>query len=496
MRMLRESYAKTPRGRVLAMPVLTAVAVAAGVPLQAPHAPVPVLRDPPAARLPLRSLDDMEASNPLVLPAAAAPPEPALSTVSEAPLAPHEVFGFAPYWTLGQSADFAVDRLSTVAYFGVDVNADGSLIDTGNGWIGFQSQKFADLVTRSHADGDRVVLTVKTFDPYALHSLANAAGASATLIAQLSEAIRAKNLDGANLDFEGTGSADRTAFAAFIRRVADGLHAQNRNWQVTVDTYASSASDGAGWFDVASMQPSVDAFFVMAYDMYEPGIASPNAPLTGYHSNDQSAVEAYAAAVPRQKVLLGVPFYGYDWVTADNQPNRQSSTAPTPVSYAQVTAAGHQPYWDAHGNVPWTAYQQGGQWHEVYYDDPTSVALKARWASDSHILGVGIWALGMDGSDPAMIAAMVGKQRPLKPELSGPNGPSPTPSGQAPADAGSGGGPSPASPQSSSPSPQWPPASPSPSPSASPSPSPSQSPSPSPSPSNGGGPLPFPTPLP
>jgi GH18 family chitinase len=230
------------------------------------------------------------------------------------------------------------------------------------------------------------------------------------------------------------------------------------------------------------MQPSVDAFFVMAYDMYEPGVASPNAPLTGYHANDQSAVTTYVAVVPRQKVLLGVPFYGYDWVTADNQPNRQSSSPPTPVSYSEVTAGGHESFWDGTGNVPWTAYQRDGKWHEVYYDDPTSLALKARLASDAHLLGVGIWALGMDGNDPALMAALVGNQGPLKPGPSGPGGPPPTPTASTPANPGSGGSAPPLPPRAS--------------PSPSPRPSPSPSPSPLIQPGGGAPPVPSPVPLP
>src|SRR5690348_7870765 len=38
----------------------------------------------------------------------------------------HEIFGFAPYWTLPQEQAFDFSSLSTVAYFGVDVNGDGS----------------------------------------------------------------------------------------------------------------------------------------------------------------------------------------------------------------------------------------------------------------------------------------------------------------------------------------------------------------------------------
>ena len=74
-----------------------------------------------------------------------------LSYRPTAALRAHELFGFAPYWTLGGQAGFDVRDLSTVAYFGVDVAADGSLIQGGAGWLGYRSQSLVDLIDRAHA---------------------------------------------------------------------------------------------------------------------------------------------------------------------------------------------------------------------------------------------------------------------------------------------------------------------------------------------------------
>ena len=73
-----------------------------------------------------------------------------------------------------------------------------------------------------------------------------------------------------------------------------------------------------------------------------------------------------------------------------------------------IAAAGHPTYWDPVTDTPWTAYQVGTQWHRTYFDDPTSLALKAQLANFFHMAGVGIWALGMDGNNPANLAALLG----------------------------------------------------------------------------------------
>src|SRR5205807_168626 len=132
--------------------------------------------------------------------------------------------------------------------------------------------------------------------------------------------------------------------------------------------------------------------------------ASPNAPLPGY----QRSIDAYVQAARASKVILGAPFYGYDWPTKDGSPHSQATGAPTPISYAEIMAAGHARYWDPNALVPWTAYQAGGSWHEIYYDDPSSIALKARLANSAHLRGMGAWALGMNGNDSELLTALLG----------------------------------------------------------------------------------------
>ena len=76
---------------------------------------------------------------------------------------------------------------------------------------------------------------------------------------------------------------------------------------------------------------------------------------------------------------------------------------PKPVTYAELAAAGHPRYWDPATASPWTSYQDPtGQWHVACYEDPQSIAMKAELADSAHLRGVGVWALGMDGDDPAM----------------------------------------------------------------------------------------------
>lgn len=356
---------------------------------------------------------------PLQLPPATAPPAPAPPTLAASPpLHSHEVFGFAPWWDLGSEGAFDVRDLTTLAYFSVDVNPDGTVDQSNSGWVGYESQALADLVSRAHAAQDRVVLTVTCFDQHALDQLTSDPSAPNRLASTLIQLVSAKNLDGVNFDFEGNGPQDRRGLDGLIASVTSQLRGADPHWQITMSTYASSAGDPNGFFDIAGLAPNVDGFFVMGYDMNSRSSPSPTAPLTGPGNGDAVDVAEYSRVVPRSKILLGVPYYGYDWPTTGPDAGDQATGGPTPVTYAQVASAMASQhlasYWDQSSQTPWIAYQAGSQWHQVFFDDPTSLALKARLANADGIAGVGVWALGMDGNDPAMLAALLGHASPAK----------------------------------------------------------------------------------
>ncbi|HEX6487533.1 MAG TPA: glycosyl hydrolase family 18 protein [Candidatus Dormibacteraeota bacterium] len=380
---------------------------------------------------------------PVYLPPATNAPEP-LAQLPPVPVRPHEVFGFAPYWMLDSMSGVDLRSMTTVAYFGVDVNPDGSIAPSGAGWDGYQSQPLVDLITAAHQAGDRVVLTAKNFDMGQLHQLINDPNAPKTLASQLGALITQKQMDGANLDFEGTSGAvaDRNAFSAFAAAVAKQLKQVNPKWQLTVDTYGGSATDPSNFMDVKALAASFDALFVMAYDMYASDHASPNASL----GDDESALAAYTAEIPASKVILGLPYYGYDWQTADDKPFSPATGQPSAVTYGEMQSKHLTIYWDSADGVPWATYKSGGKWHEIYFDNPTSLSLKARAADQFGVSNVGIWALGFDGNDPTMLAAVHGVSSGAT-GAAGPGSPKPTPSpspspkpAPKPSPTGSGGG--------------------------------------------------------
>ena len=332
-----------------------------------------------------------------------------------------EVFGFAPYWSLAQNANWNYGLLSTIAYFGLDVNGDGSFATTTRGWTGWNSQDLTDVINRAHAAGDRVVVVIKAFDEATINSIVTT-GAGQTAITNTINAIASRNLDGVNVDFEGSSNASypniQQGMSNFVAQLSTQVHQRFVGSMVSVDTYSGSASWDGGFFNIGALAPAVDAFFVMAYDMSfgnMSGQAGPNAPLNGWTYNDTTAVAQYLGKAPASKVILGVAYYGYKWSTAGTQPYARStgSGGATADTYSGILddfscAQQLNRSWDDIAQSPWASWwsppagdpcgANRNSWRELYYDDATSLGKKYDLVNANNLLGTGMWALGYDGT--------------------------------------------------------------------------------------------------
>jgi len=360
--------------------------------------------------------------------AATSQPAPALAT--GAPSAypngmRREVLGFLPYWSLDATTIAALDwtTLTTVAYFGVEATATGELATTGPGYAGWRSTALSRVISAAHAHGARVVLTVQRFawtsaDDATSRALLESAAARASLVAGIVAAVRSRHVDGVNLDFEPIPSGDASDFDLLVAALRGALTAAVPGSELTYD--ATAVPDG---YDVATLASPgyADAVLVMAYDYLGSDAASAGsvAPLNGPGYNVLDTIAAYlAAGAPASAIILGEPYYGRAWSTVDAsleaatrpQGNTYGLSVAPPYAAAAATAAAHGRHWDGVTESPWTAYTSRScatcplTERELYYDDPTSLALKDELVNRDGLRGVGLWALGYDDGHPELTA--------------------------------------------------------------------------------------------
>jgi spore germination protein YaaH len=354
--------------------------------------------------------------------------------------AQREVFGFALASSLTDSTigyptwDFSL--LTTVAFFGLHVQDDGTFA-ADSGWNVWNSSQLSSLLSTAHSHGTKVVVTIilQDFASGTPHMCAGLMHGNTTVAGIVSE-VKAKGVDGVNLDYEGlNGSCGtnnpswaRDDFTNFTGLLRSSLPAGS---YLSVDTYASSAADPVGFFDISGLNNHVDSFFVMAYDLeYSNYLRAPTscssfclgptAPLTGYYYNDTSTSSQYVAKVPASKVILGVPYYGRKACVGSAAPNQYSISSVVADAYTDAVGEStanfvqpgsyttHRDANDPAGQERWDTWTNTSLncIRELYWDDVTSLSAKYALINNDNLRGVGIWTLNYGGGSPELWAAL------------------------------------------------------------------------------------------
>lgn len=236
--------------------------------------------------------------------------------------------------------------------------------------------------------------------------------------------------DGVDIDWEYPVSGglatnvrrpeDRQNFTLLIEELRRQLDAQGeKDGKHYLLTFAAAA---APYYtqnvELAKLHPLVDFINLMTYDL-----AGPWEPTTGLNAplsrrpgaplqppwSIEDAVRLYLSyGVPPEKLVVGVPFYGYrfDGVAPVDQGLFQPYSQGTAVPYFTVqtlaASGAYTRYWHEEAKVP---YLYGGGTF-ITYDDPESLRAKAEFVLEHGLGGVMIWEISQDAADRSLLAAL------------------------------------------------------------------------------------------
>lgn len=205
------------------------------------------------------------------------------------------------------------------------------------------------------------------------------------------EVVEREKAAGADIDFENVPPEDRRYFSQFMRELADALHPVG--YMVTASVPAKlKENPSQGWsgaFDYPLLASICDLVFVMAYDQhYATGAAGPVAGIDWV----RAVCEYATTAVPADKLVLGVPSYGYDWRIG----RRGARAVPAFRALEMASAHGVQVSRDATGLVPFFYYKDGRIKRVVYFEDAASLAHKMELVRNLGLRGIVFWRLGYE----------------------------------------------------------------------------------------------------
>lgn len=325
-----------------------------------------------------------------------------------------EVLGFLPSWEMGDAATVDYEDLSEICYYALQVEPGGTILRQGSGWDSLEDGSVGTLVSDAHAVGTRALLTLFTETQSTLAELAsNPTKAGESLADQAAPLLETNKFDGVDLDLEGQQASSRNGFVSFVAAFSKRLRAIDSTWTIVLNTFPQAAVDPTNFFNVKALAPYVNQLFVMAYDMGDTQEPGPTAPLVGDNLTDASALASYVATVPPAKVILGIPFYGYDFTASRGKLPADTIGSPDAVTYDSIVASPRSALWDPASETPYQSFKLSGTWHQLWFEDPTSVALKVALAAAFKVGGVGSWELGMASGQPQMTATLDGGSPPV-----------------------------------------------------------------------------------
>lgn len=256
----------------------------------------------------------------------------------------------------------------------------------------------------------------------------------ATVVQTMVNLVASRGYDGLDLDLEGFAYSDpRTTWAttrpnwvAFVAALSAQLHARGKVLFVTIPpTYDSNRASTSGYwvYDYAGIARHVDRVRLMGYD-YSVGSPGPIAPYDWV-----KRIVAYAVTqIPAGKVVLGIPTYGRDWVTAVTG---KCPAGTNPATRSVTSKAAWQLAADKRAAVTWDATARERTFtyadrfadaatactvaRKVYFSDGAAVAERARLYHTHQLRGVALWTIGGEDAStfPSLRSLANGQGYPL-----------------------------------------------------------------------------------
>lgn len=322
------------------------------------------------------------------------------------------ILGFAPYWNLKKLTPDSLSHITHFAYFHLLLNGDGSLYTKVNRREEDPSfTNYKRLLSGTIDYGAKpLIITFMPESQTALTSMISSKSSRSNTINTILNTLKESRASGVNIDFEPLGDtpvAVRNNFSLFIQELKLGLKSSSHN-QLSISVYGSAGSNPRIW-DLRVLSEYTDYFVVMTYDYTMPGANSsgPNAPLRGsgvsFEHDIIKNIAEITNLVPPDKVLLGIPFYGYEWDTVD-----ASKYSPTEAKGSMASLERIQKMlddktleliWDRNTLTPYGIASNSGQISQIYFENETSIKLKIQFVKSAGLGGIAIWALGYEGNN-------------------------------------------------------------------------------------------------
>ena len=212
------------------------------------------------------------------------------------------------------------------------------------------------------------------------------------VIDQLYRTVEDKGYAGVNIDFEYILPENRVRFAQFVGRVRKRMSAGGYRTSVALAPKVSDTQKGllVEGLDYYLLGESADFVFLMTYEWgytYGPPMAVAPA------DKVRQVLEYAVTRIPEEKLVMGIPNYGYDWTLPYERGLTRARTIGNVEAVRIAAENGAEIRYARIAQSPWFTYMAAGQSHEVWFEDPRSITVKLDLAREYGLSGIGYWNL-------------------------------------------------------------------------------------------------------
>ena len=199
-----------------------------------------------------------------------------------------------------------------------------------------------------------------------------------------------KGYNGLDIDFEFIPAETAQDYADFIARLRALL--SPRGYKVIAALAPKTRADQPGLLyeghDYAAVGAAADAVLLMTYEWgYTYGPPMAVAPINAV----RSVLDFAVSVIPREKIYMGLPNYAYDWILPYKQGYSRAISIGNDEALNIARRFGAEIKFDENSQTPYFSYYNGGEQHEVWFEDARSMAAKFALIREYGFAGGGYW---------------------------------------------------------------------------------------------------------
>lgn len=248
-------------------------------------------------------------------------------------------------------------------------------------------------VERAHGQGIEVWALVDDFDKKVdISKLLSYSSRREKLSNEILAAAIRYSLDGINIDFEKIPEEAGKDYIQFLRELS--VKCRNNGIVLSIDNYVPSAY--TEYYNREEQGVIADYVITMAYDEHYAG--SKESGSVSSQKFVETAVSDILKVVPKEKVIIALPFYTRIWKekVTDGKLKLSSEAYSMQNAINFLQDNGVEPTWNEETGQFYGEFESDGTTYRVWLEEETSFDIKLKAVFDQDVAGVAEWKLGLE----------------------------------------------------------------------------------------------------